>query len=372
MHICFLTTGNIRHIATMKRALGIARPMADLGWRVSIVALGCPDNRAQVARDCDARIDVRYFPPSSAMGEMLRKTAIVRALAPDILYLCSYSFRNRVWRTALRPGLRVVVEHSELFSAIRTVSAAKRRLAAHFEGRSLHIAHDIVCASRYLTRHFACRVRTGRGTPPRIHYLPYAYAETLPDDPPLVIDRLRHDHADAFNIVYLGSLIRDYGLFVMLEAFQRLQGAVKPYRLHLLGSGPDEAAARSYVHEEGLTEVVNFAGYVPEAHLSSWLRLADAFLAPLFDTLQDHARCPSKTYMYLAFGKPVITCRIGESAELFDDPRLFFRPGDAADLAARIRDVAGGAGCRLPSAARHGWTERARTLSSLLLDPHGA
>jgi glycosyltransferase involved in cell wall biosynthesis len=372
MHISFLTTGNIRQIATMKRALGLAKPLADLGWKVSIVALDCADNREQVARDCDARIDIRYFPHSTALGEMLRKTAIVRNLSPDILFLCSYSFRNRVWRTALRSPLRLVVEHSELFSAIRTVPAHKRRLAAHFESRSTTIAHDIVCASRYLARHFTVRAQGHGRTPSRIHYLPYAYPESLPTDPPLVLDRLRHDHAGRCNVVYMGSLIRDYGLFLMLEAFEGLRGADRPYRLHLLGAGPDEAAARTFVRDRGLSGVVNFAGYVPEAHLSSWFRLADVFLAPLGDTVQDHARCPSKTYMYLAFGKPVITCRVGESAELFDDPRLFFRPGDAGDLAERIRDVVEGPPCRLPSAERHGWSERARSLSSLLLQSHGA
>lgn len=354
----------------MKRALGLANHMADLGWRVSIVALDCNENRDQVGRSCDERIDIRYFHTSGPFLEVTRKSRIVRDLAPDVLFLCSYSFRNRVWRWSMTRHVRIVVEHSELFSSIRGVSALKRRMAAYFESRSLYVSRDIVCASRYLTDHFSDRTDLMPSRKPRIHYLPYAFPDQLSSEAPVVLDRLRLEFAGKVNIVYMGSLIRDYGLFVMLEAFRQLKSWEKPLLLHLLGEGPDEPAARRFVAEHGLSESVRFTGYVPEPHLSSWFHLADAFLAPLFDTVQDHARCPSKTYMYLAFGKPVITCRIGESAVLFDDPRLFFRPGDACDLAQRIRDISTDPSCALPCASRHSWSERARSLSNMLLGKH--
>jgi len=372
MHLCFLTTGNIRHIATMKRALGMANHMADMGWRVSIVSLDCAENKAQIGRSCDERIDIRYFPASGPLLEVIRKSRIVGDLAPDVLFLCSYSFRNRVWRWSMPRTMRIVVEHSELFSSIQGVSAFKRRMAGHFERRSLHVSHDIVCASRYLTDHFSDRTTRLTSPSPRIHYLPYAYPDRLAWEVPVVLDRLRLEYGGRVNIVYMGSLIRDYGLFVMLEAFRLLKGSGKPLLLHLLGEGPDEPAARQFVAEKGLSDMVHFAGYVPEPHLSSWFHLADAFLAPLFDTIQDHARCPSKTYMYLAFGKPVITCPIGESSVLFDDPRLFFRPGDACDLAQRIREISDDPSCSLPSASLHSWSERARSLTSMLLGTHVA
>lgn len=372
MHICFLTTGDIRQIATMKRALGLANHLADLGWRVSIVALDCAENRGRIGRSCDERINIRYFPASGPLFEVMRKSRIVSDLAPDVLFLCSYSFRNRVWRWSMPRTMRVVVEHSELFSSIQGVSAFKRRMAAHFERRSLYVSHDIVCASRYLTDHFSDLITRLPSTSPRIHYLPYAYPDGLPSEVPVVLDRLRLEYEGRVNIVYMGSLIRDYGLFVMLDAFRQLKLPDKPWLLHLLGEGPDENAARKFVLENGLSDMVHFAGYVPEAHISSWFHLADGFLAPLFDTVQDHARCPSKTYMYLAFGKPVITCRIGESSVLFDDPRLFFRPGDAGDLAERIRELSVDPSCSLPCASRHSWSERAWSLTSMLLGTHVA
>ena len=59
--ITFLTTGDIRKIATMKRALGMANPLADLGWQVSIVVMDCEENRSRSMLSCDRRIDIRYF-----------------------------------------------------------------------------------------------------------------------------------------------------------------------------------------------------------------------------------------------------------------------------------------------------------------------
>jgi len=368
MHICFLTTGNIRHIATMKRAIGLANHMADLGWEVSIVAMDCSDNRAQIRQSCDARVILRTFDDSSAFLEVVQKTRILRSMSVDVLYLCSYSFRNRVWQPAVPRRMRMVVEHSELFSSIQGVSLMKRMIAAYFERLSLSVSDDIVCASQYLYDHYT-RKKGVNG--PRVHYLPYGYAESLKTDPPCLLEKLRKDYDGQYNVVYMGSLIRDYGLFLMLEAFRQLKGTKKSFYLHLLGSGPDEAAAKKFVQDNELSSHVGFAGYVPESHLSSWFHLADAFLAPLSDTVQDHARCPSKTYMYLAFGKPILTCRIGESAQLFEDPKLFFQPDNPTDLAARLQVLAESPDCILPPVSAHSWLERARSLSHMLLQPHG-
>ena len=45
MKICFITTGDIKNIATAKRALGLANPLADLGWEVSIIMENCEEHR---------------------------------------------------------------------------------------------------------------------------------------------------------------------------------------------------------------------------------------------------------------------------------------------------------------------------------------
>jgi glycosyltransferase involved in cell wall biosynthesis len=219
----------------------------------------------------------------------------------------------------------------------------------------------IVAASRWLQNHYLERIHwAGRSAKP-VTYLPYAHETDMDRIDASEVQRLRQTYADHFNIVFLGSMIRNYGLFLMLEAFVKLRDEKVNYRLHLIGDGPDLQAARHYADMHGISDMVVFTGYVSEETLGAYLHLADAFLAPLNPTIQDKARCPSKTYLYLPFRKPILTCRIGESAELFDDERFFYKPGDSTDLAEKIRSLNKETYYPLPDPELHTWGVRARS-----------
>jgi glycosyltransferase involved in cell wall biosynthesis len=359
--ITFLTTGDIRKIATMKRALGMAGPLADLGWEVSIVAMDCSENRSRISASCDARIEVVYFKEGSAFSERRQKSRIIRALGPDILYCCSYSFRNRCGRSDLRPESRLVVEHSELASAILGLPRVKRWLYAYYEWLSVKRADMIVAASRWLQEFYLNRsLPSGKKSMP-VTYLPYAHDIDLEQIDADASEQLRSKYKDAFNLVFLGSMIRNYGLFLMLEAIRQLRDDKNKYKLHLIGDGPDLDEARNYIRTHDISHMVVITGYLPEASLSAYLQMADAFLVPLYPTIQDQARCPSKTYMYLPFQKPVLTCRIGESAALFEDDRFFFRSGNPSDLADKVRALRKDVRIPLPDPAHHSWKERAHS-----------
>lgn len=367
MKIAFLTTGDIRLIATMKRALGHANHLADLGWEVSIVALDCPENRLRVGEECDGRVKVRWFPATGALSEVSIKTRIVAELRPDWLYLCSYTFRNRVVMGRIPGRPRLAIEHSELLSSIKGLNPFKRMLARHFEEKSLREADHIVCASRYLTCHYRHRLLDLGLSDKSLTCLPYAYHESLLQSSECDTDELKAAYGDRTNVVYLGSMIANYGLFTMLDAVSHLRESRSDILLHLIGEGPDLAKARRYVEEKGIGSQVRFTGYLEERRLPAHLRLADAFLAPLFNTIQDWARCPSKTYMYLPFRKPVFTCPVGESAELFSDRRLFFPCGDGRALADRLSRLDRGTDHQLPPAELHSWRHRTLQLSEALL-----
>lgn len=361
--ITFLTTGDIRKIATMKRALGMANPLADLGWKVSIVVMDCLENRTRISASCDQRIEIRYFKDSGAFSERRQKSDIIRSLDPDILYCCSYSFRNRSARKDLRRDSRLVVEHSELASAIKGLPWYKRWLYAYYEWLSVRRSDMIVSASRWLQHYYQERVTRSQRAQVPVTYLPYAQDTNMAAIDDDAVNKLRDQYQGLFNIIFLGSMIRNYGLFLMLDAFLDLRKQHQKYRLHLIGDGPDLEDARAFVRDQGLSETVTFTGYLPEDKLSAYLKMADAFLAPLYPTVQDQARCPSKTYLYLPFRKPVLTCRIGESAELFSDERLFFRPGDSLDLADKIRSLQIDINYPLPDPALHTWRARAATFN---------
>src|SRR3954469_8981539 len=92
--ICFLTTGDITSIATMKRALGMANPLSAMGWDVSVIAMDCAENRQRASIECGSDIAVHYYQPAGAKGEVAQKTKILNTIKPNYIYFCAFGFRN--------------------------------------------------------------------------------------------------------------------------------------------------------------------------------------------------------------------------------------------------------------------------------------
>ena len=78
MKICFITTGDIKNIATAKRALGMANPLVDLGWDVSILMEDTEENHHRVSMECCDNVKVYYFPHCSALQEIKAKNKLIK------------------------------------------------------------------------------------------------------------------------------------------------------------------------------------------------------------------------------------------------------------------------------------------------------
>ena len=115
MKICFITTGDIKNIATAKRALGMANPLVDLGWNVSILMEDTEENRHRVSMECSNKVKVYYFPHCSAFQEIKAKNKLIKEIDPDFIYICAFVTRNTV---GIGHRCKKLVEHSELQSCI--------------------------------------------------------------------------------------------------------------------------------------------------------------------------------------------------------------------------------------------------------------
>lgn len=91
--------------------------------------------------------------------------------------------------------------------------------------------------------------------------------------------------------------------------------------LRLLKTGPP--FAERLVRELGLGERIIDLGCVAPGRLPAILGAADAMALPLENNPSNLARIPFKWTDYLAAGRPVITCRVGDLAQ-------WLRPGDPA------------------------------------------
>jgi len=94
--------------------------------------------------------------------------------------------------------------------------------------------------------------------------------------------------------------------------------------------------------ELGLDQhVVRILGFVDDEALNKWVSDASALYLPLWNDDRSQTRFPTKSALYAASGRPIVTCAIGEIPEYFADrvTALFFKPGDPVDLARGIVEL---------------------------------
>lgn len=359
--ICFITTGDIQSIATAKRALGLANPLSDLGWKVFIIMDDTHENHHRVKLECDKRTEVFFLHYTSAFDEIKKKNALLNKIKPDILYICAFVFRNIV-----TPHYKCIklVEHSELQSKIKGISIGSKLRFTVQEYISTMYSDGLLNASQYLQQHFKkISFKFAKKNLPML-YFPYAYNKQICqiNEKP-IIPKYENDKF----FVFLGSLAENYGAFVMIKAFELIHAEYPSFHLLLLGKGPDYTKVTQYIEEKGLKAYIHAQGFVKEEEISNYFSLADAFISPMNNTIQDWARCPSKLYMYLPYQKPIITCKIGEPYETLKSKGVYFEPSSEKSLTNVLRDLAHKNNWTLDiDPLLHEWKQRANELSNWL------
>lgn len=118
--------------------------------------------------------------------------------------------------------------------------------------------------------------------------------------------------------------------------------ATRDERVHflLVGQGDDRARLEALVRSEGLRNVT-FRDPLPKNEVPGVLAAADCCVYSLRDAPFFRGTFPNKNFDYLAAARPVVLAVEGESADLVRDSGagLVARPGDGADLAAKIADL---------------------------------
>jgi glycosyltransferase involved in cell wall biosynthesis len=138
-----------------------------------------------------------------------------------------------------------------------------------------------------------------------------------------------------FCVLFLANLIREKGVFTVLEAAPLVPGA----RFILAGDWKLEAdrlAAQEFICRQGLTERVEFAGVVTGARKAQLLADADALVFPTHYPLEAH---PLVLLEGMEAGLPVVTTARAAIPDIIRDGvnGLFVHEQDPADLAAQIR-----------------------------------
>jgi glycosyltransferase involved in cell wall biosynthesis len=155
--------------------------------------------------------------------------------------------------------------------------------------------------------------------------------------------RIRHTLGwdERFVIGFVGSMKPWHGVDVLLQAMRMLGGASSPFRLLLVGAGPEFDNLRTRAAEMGLTDVVHMSGAIPHQQVPDYLRAMDLAVAP-YAPDADGYFSPVKLFEYMAMALPVVAASLGQVSEVIEPERTgwLYRPGDAFELAGLIGRLA--------------------------------
>ncbi len=134
------------------------------------------------------------------------------------------------------------------------------------------------------------------------------------------------------DVLFLGRLETQKGVFDLLRAFIRVHAVLPQARLVLAGDG-DPAPLRALAGELGLAGLVSLPGWVDPVRRAALLADAGVFVLP-----SHHEQMPMSLLEAMAAGTPVIGADVGAIAHMLGHGRYgtVVQAGDIDELAAAI------------------------------------
>lgn len=162
---------------------------------------------------------------------------------------------------------------------------------------------------------------------------------------------IRYGLKDRIIVLYVGSFRSNHGLKDLIEAFYKAKESIDDLTLFIIGGiGDDRCEAIKEVKKMIRTgKDIIWVGEINNKLLPEYISIADVCVAP-YNLKGDSLRSgvyskygfwgiPIKILEYLSMGKPVISPRIKEIEETFKDSCLYYKEGDADNLARVLIDA---------------------------------
>ena len=134
---------------------------------------------------------------------------------------------------------------------------------------------------------------------------------------------------------YVGRLVSEKGVSVILEAARGLRNDGCSFELRLIGDGPERSRLETLIEQYGLQSAVRITGFLTGGELRECLHDAQVVVMP--SVWEETAGLAAMEQMMC--GRLVIASSVGGLAEVVADAGLTVPPGDPITLAACMRRV---------------------------------
>ena len=143
------------------------------------------------------------------------------------------------------------------------------------------------------------------------------------------------EDSGAMRFAYVGRFVTEKGVRTLLEAARIVATTRVDFEVLLIGDGPLRSELQSVIDSTGLKDRVQVLGFLDQRRLQEALRNVPVVIMPTIS--EETAGLAALEQM--SRGRLVIASAIGGLKEAVVDAGLLFTPGNAAELADRMRSV---------------------------------
>jgi glycosyltransferase involved in cell wall biosynthesis len=145
---------------------------------------------------------------------------------------------------------------------------------------------------------------------------------------PSIFSPVPREAGRGFIVGYVGRLVPEKGVDLLLEALTGLEGM---WRAYILGSGPTRKALETQARQLGLSDRVSFDAQIPSTQMPAYYRQLDALVVPSRTRSNWKEQFGRVLIEAMASGVPVIGSDSGEIPHVIGDAGLIF-PEERADI----------------------------------------
>lgn len=126
---------------------------------------------------------------------------------------------------------------------------------------------------------------------------------------------------DNVSVILLYTRFFEYDLKKVVEVLKYVTKDLGDVKLLVVGKGDfgEEEKLKELASEEGVKDLLAFAGWVKPDDIPKYLALGDVAIYPFDDTPLNRAKCPRKLVELMVAGKSVVAERVGQIAEYIKD-----------------------------------------------------
>lgn len=289
----------------------LARHLICNGHEVHFILQDSISNREWINNNFSG-VQTHFLSSQYLLHRVIEKRNLIKKIDPDIVHILGAGVENALIMPLFQKTTRTayIIDFDELLS-VKALSPGRNFINRHLEYFSLKASQAFIGASHFLVNHFS-KTESGRKKPSL--YLPYAYDPKYFTSINSVKDlrNLKRIHKNKKIIIYMGSLDKVYQGNQVLKIASHMSQKYKDLVFWILGKGSELEASKRWVVQQGLTDSVCFLGYISPKIVPAYLQAADVLLFPIENNLVNRARCPNKTFQYIAANRPVVTNRVSE------------------------------------------------------------